>query len=360
MAYLQITAAQTDAESPLNQALFDQIRENFDYVTDGTKINANLVATASIQNVAVTEAKIGTGAVVEAKLRAGSVTEAKLGASAVAAGKLKATTNTVSTTTAANLYPTNSGYSFYPRFYDVVSTGAPTCYAYMMYALAASTLGSSAKLVIHLNDDGNGAGTLYAEFTYVQASPPHAFADSDDWGLFVFLLRDSSTGQVLSSSVAEDPVWDGDWSPLPKGHPARIAEMPHPFADYYPYTDKRPEAEGLEIVLVDLREQNQPVRRDKKAHVKAFMARERQKYIAMGISAQELDAAEAAVVDSVEEEVMPTWRAVEADAKAQGKTLPMLVTSREWAPIQATKEISDAHKLPSCERFRSVVKVLTA
>jgi hypothetical protein len=137
--------------------------------------------------------------------------------------------------------------------------------------------------------------------------------------------------------------------------------MPHPFADWYPYTDKRPEDHGMEIVLVDLHEQNAPVTRSKRASLAQFMVNERQKYIALGVSPDELDAAEAAVLAAPDDtETMPTWRAVEADAKAQGKTLPLLVTSGEWAPTLATREIKEKGALPCCDRFRDSVHVLRA
>jgi hypothetical protein len=373
MAFVQLDKTESDPGKSIKASWGDQVADNCDALFDwigkdyaiGDNHNHDGANSAGVNAGGLTGTlsmdRIAALAITGAKIANTTITEGKLANSAVAAAKLKTTTSTVSHTGAgpsgsgANYAPTNSGYLFYPRFYRDATANT----AHTSYMGDSMTLATTAASNIYLYAATNR--TLYAEFRYVQASPPHAFGGHDDWGLFVFLLRNASTGEVVGSSVAEDPVWDGDWSPLPKGHPARIAQMPHPFADWYPYTDKRPEDHGMEIVLVDLHEQNAPVTRSKKASLAQFMANERQKHVALGVSPDELDAAEAAVLAAPDDnETMPAWRAVEEDAKAQGKTLPMLVTSGEWAPILATREIKEKNALPCCDRFRESVHVLRA
>lgn len=64
------------------------------------------------------------------------------------------------------------------------------------------------------------------------------------------MLRKFGTGEVVSTYQAKDPSWAyNGLLHLPKDHKDRIAEVPHPFCDYW---NKDPATDGLEIVLVDL------------------------------------------------------------------------------------------------------------
>jgi hypothetical protein len=341
VAYLDLTEAQAQVNAPLNETLFGQVRANFIALFTGTRIESGLVQTASIADL--------------------NVTNAKLAASAVSTAKLKTTTSTVSHSGAgAQLFPTNSGYAFSPRIY-ANATASGTGDIGWVIGQSSTTIGTSAALQITIKP--TSGRTWYAEFRYVQSSPPHAFAGVEDWGLFVYLLRNKATGEVVSASVAEDPVWDGDHSPLPKGHPARIAERPHPFADYAPYTDRLPSDSGLEIVLVDMHEQSELVRCDTAAMRREFLAAERARHLALGVSAAELDAFEESQVAQLSgaAERMPAWQAAEATAMlTSGKTLPMLIHEGLYAPCLATKEIAARDKLPSCSRFRDIVTVVTS
>ena len=95
-----------------------------------------------------------------------------------------------------------------------------------------------------------GASTGYVQQRYITASPPY-IVGNQTWGHFLYLLVETATGNVKASYEAPDPpyAYNGPEHNL-KDSPDRIAEVPHPFADYY---DKDPSVDGLEITLVDLR-----------------------------------------------------------------------------------------------------------
>ena len=113
--------------------------------------------------------------------------------------------------------------------------------------IANKAIGTSYVTNITLQSDGTY--TLYAQQRYIQASPPYKIGDKV-WGHFLFLLRRISDGFVVGAYEAEDPPWAYNGAVyLPKDDPGRLAEGPHPFADYY---QKDPAIDGLEIVMVDL------------------------------------------------------------------------------------------------------------
>jgi hypothetical protein len=98
------------------------------------------------------------------------------------------------------------------------------------------------------NESTAGATTIYYAHRYVTASPPYRFAGCSDWGLFAYVCRDKDTKEVLRTSVAPDPFWSGEWSKLPKDHPGRMVQMPHPFVNI---------PENSEVVILDLRHMNE-------------------------------------------------------------------------------------------------------
>jgi len=164
--------------------------------------------------------------------------------SSIGQGELKTTTGTVSTssTSPANFTLPGGTYGFYPQ------VGNNVVAPYKTTATIATDM-VNAGYVTNIVLNTSAGGTSYAKQRYIQASPPYKIGDTN-WGHFLFLLREISTGKIISSYEAEDPPWAYNgkvW--LPKDHTDRISEVPHPFADY---TDKDPSADGLEIVLVNL------------------------------------------------------------------------------------------------------------
>lgn len=166
-------------------------------------------------------------------------------AASVSQSKLKTTTGEVSTTATAftNLTLPGGTYGFYPQ---VRATGGTS---YLLAAIAGVDVTTGSYVTNISLKVSAGSGSVYAQQRYVQASPPYKIGDKV-WGHFLFLLRDIATGTVKASYEAEDPPWAYNgavW--LPKDDPGRLAEVPHPFADYW---QKDPAIDGLEIVLVDL------------------------------------------------------------------------------------------------------------
>lgn len=101
----------------------------------------------------------------------------------------------------------------------------------------------------------SGLNGLAYTIRYIQSSPPY-LVNGIEWGSFLYLHRDSSTGEVLSSSMAEDPHWyQGGASAYGKNDIRRIRQNVHPFSFFDDATKtftKEPPS-GTEIVLVDMR-----------------------------------------------------------------------------------------------------------
>ena len=186
---------------------------------------------------------ITNDAITTAKILNDAVTQDKIGDSAVGQAQLKTTTGEVSTGAAsANLTLPGGEYGFYPQ---VKKTAGATS---VSAQIANAVTGTAYATNIYLSNPA-ADGTIYAQQRYVQASPPYMIGDKV-WGHFLFLLRDIATATVKSAYEAEDPPWaynGATW--LAKDHPDRIAEVPHPFVDYW---TKDPAVDGLEIVMVDL------------------------------------------------------------------------------------------------------------
>jgi hypothetical protein len=101
MAWTQITSAQCDANSPVNETLMQLIRTNFDHIFDGTDIGTGLVTADSIAAGAVGQSEIADDAVGAGEIIAGAVGQSEIADNAVGAGELidTATATSVSTST---------------------------------------------------------------------------------------------------------------------------------------------------------------------------------------------------------------------------------------------------------------------
>lgn len=168
---------------------------------------------------------------------------------AISQPKLKTTTGEVSVSAGATSNVTLPGgsYGFYPQLKNTSDSG-------IVQAFISGSYNSGAYgTVIYLNLNGGTSGAGYAQQRYLQASPPYKIGNIT-WGHFLFLLRDITTGAVKAAYEAEDPPWAYNGAIyLLKNDPGRLAEVPHPFADYWL---KDPAVDGLEIVLVDLTMRN--------------------------------------------------------------------------------------------------------
>ena len=101
---------------------------------------------------------------------------------------------------------------------------------------AAWSTSTSFATLINLS---TSAGTGYAQWNYITASPPYDLGDGDVYG-FLYLKLDSNN-KVVSVHMAEDPPWYGN---VPKTED-KLNGMdlhPQPFANI---------SEGQKVVLVD-------------------------------------------------------------------------------------------------------------
>ena len=140
----------------------------------------------------------------------GSIDYAHLAADAVHRSTLYALTGSVSRSTvglgAQRFTAPGGAYGFYPRFY---SGNAALSGAFGLSIVSTSTgltPGTSAVTYITLEvQDANIATQIYAQQTYVSASPPYDIGDGPV-PLFVFSLMNSD-GTIDATYVAADPPW---------------------------------------------------------------------------------------------------------------------------------------------------------
>jgi len=202
----------------------------FNYYGLGSPFHAEILwPTANIKDLAVTTAKLDDL----------GVTTGKIGNQNVTWDKIDTTEGTTGGGAGNHTLPGGS-HGLYPRIY---TAGSVTREFYI--AVGFSTSGSYIANIYF-----SGADQLAKQY-YIQSSPPYMLG-SKRWGHFLFLLRKLSNGEIVSGYEAPDPPWaynGSEWNP--KDSPERISEIPHPFVDYY---RKDPSADGLEIVLIDLRE----------------------------------------------------------------------------------------------------------
>jgi hypothetical protein len=223
MAFITITPGQTNANSPVDVALMDTYRTNLDDLDNRAITNGN----AHDHNG-------GDGATIPQD-------------------GLKTTTGFVSTATgAAQLILPGGEYGFYPQLKMDPTTGTNWLAAMHSHenTLGGSYIITGKASYTSLIVLGATSGTIYAQQRYVTACPPYRIGNKK-WGHFLYMLVNSQ-GDVMSSYEAENPpyAYNGP-SQNAKDSIERIQAVPHPFADYF---DKDPAADGLEIVLVDLRE----------------------------------------------------------------------------------------------------------
>jgi hypothetical protein len=142
-------------------------------------------------------------------IASGAVTESKLASGAVSQAKLKTDTGQVTTAGSAHLILPGGEYGFYPRFWKTVAGSLTASFA---ESYPATT---SPVTVLYLNN--GGANTVAANQRYITSSGEV---------FWTFLLRDKSTGQVVSTYLAPDhPCFGNGNDPL---------LVQHPFPDYNP------------------------------------------------------------------------------------------------------------------------------
>lgn len=199
--------------SVLTSTKMTQNQDNFTALADGTSAapkiqtaaleqgaSVQAVTTATIRDLAVTNAKLAVGAIVTGNILDLAVTEAKLASSAVSQSKLKSSTGEVSTTTFINATLPGGAYGFYPQVKH--STGGAGTFSASI--LSNTSVSTTYVTNIYLNIAAGG-GTLYAQQLYLQSSPPYDLGDGEI-PLFVFLLIDS-LGVIRAAYSAEEAPW---------------------------------------------------------------------------------------------------------------------------------------------------------
>ncbi len=230
-SWVAIADSQVDADSPLDSVLMTAYRDDvvflkewlgYSYAAaaaqDHNHDGANSALVTAIADAAISQIKLKT---------------------ATASGSVL-----VGTSADTSYGLTGGSFSFWTGSADSTSGSAPIGFGN----------GNVAAGVIGLH---NGSGTnhyFYVDERYIQASPPYIIGNAK-WGHFFYVMRKIATGEILGTCEAPDPTWanHGDPDLTDKNDPQRIISAPHPFAEYW---KKDPAADGIEIVLLDLRNFN--------------------------------------------------------------------------------------------------------
>jgi hypothetical protein len=181
--------------SILTSTKMTQMDDNFDALAQGAS-GAPAIQTAAIANQAITTALI-------ADL---NVTQAKIASAAVGQGQLNTATGEVSTSSfGSRLTLAGGSYGFYLQVKQSIDDSGATTNVDFVSGRIAST---SYITNVQIGNDTGGSLTTFAQQRYIQASPPYEpYRTGDQVPLFVFALIDKTTGEVISTYVAEDPPW---------------------------------------------------------------------------------------------------------------------------------------------------------
>lgn len=266
-----------------------------------------------------------------------SIAEADIAANAVAQGKLKLTATSVSI--GAGSVQSLGGYATW--FLPVTETDNAYGTPLHLYSRVMTLAPGDVELY---NPSGSGV-TVTGVIYRVSASPPHKLAGEDDWGTFVWLLRDKATLEVEGYQVSQDPPWDGP-SIYPKDDPDRLRDHPHPW-----HSSGIPD--GKEVVLVHIGDNDDVEYSEGKARADAFRARHSSKVRSLPAAAALLK--RASDIESTSPEKIVTKRRNYYNLRAQ-------VTGESYADLILTPEVlsanSESGMVSGVEEFDSVVRIV--
>ena len=216
--YTAIGNSEVDTDSPITESLITRLRDN---------PLAQFEGAAGAPKIA--DAAFNTNSINGNKLVSNSVTSLQIGSTAVHTSELNTSTASVSTSSILNFTMTGGMYVFAPQFR--VSTG--TGYFYGTGSTTnANTSSTGFITACSIAASGN---TIYSQWRYVAASPPHDMGDGDI-PAFIYAVIDNATGDIESISSAADPVWlaNGPTDAMPtirkkNGLFKRIKEIPPEF-----------------------------------------------------------------------------------------------------------------------------------
>ena len=326
--------------------------------TDWTAINGNTihneewigkdyVAAQNHDHDGVNSAAMGAGSIGQSQIASGAVHQAELSTSSV-----ETTLNVT-----GHFYPAgNTSYGFFPRFHRSSGTDGRTLTIEIIQTMAGGTLGNTAKLLLYAGL-GAGSSVFRCSIRQITSSPPHRFNGCPIWGKFLTIKRNKKTGELLMASTSTDPIWAGSWSKLPKNHPGRIAQMPHPFPD--------PLKENEEIILVDLRHLNIEEECLKEKSILENMIAQKQELIELGCTEAELTeeeekqqvkvVKERQEIDEAKENIeeAKTWRdkAIKDKKNTDSKELTELKCARLIAREKPKLRLYKKHDLISHEKL---------
>jgi hypothetical protein len=345
----QFTTAQLDAESPWTETPALLIKTTFDhllnYSTD--KIQTDLVSQDSAA------------------------------ASCIGQGETKTTTDEVTQAATAGVwylktFGTANTYSFRVQAKST-QAGALSCRRHEADTGQTSYANSVAVM------QAATAGTISAQVRYFQASPPYSLGKIPDWGLFVWAIRNSSSGEIKSAALATDAPWGhvAKAKRIPKDHPGAVALRPHPFLailNGWKHGENRVDEvlPGEEIVLFDLRHLGEMVEVDLVDEEARNLRGLRDYWIGMGIDPLVLDHFESSAKakrekptrTSKEKLRVPLFEKMRMDAEADDNSLlPVLL--QHPSLTKATKEIESSDRkhldcLKCIPGFGDTVRVVCA
>jgi hypothetical protein len=242
-SFSAITTGQTDADSPINQPLMDAIRQDLYHLKEFCYgIGGTYTPDAEHDHDGANSKPV-------ASVAANAVGQTQMQDAAVGQAELKHDHGSVSTTSTVGETLILPGGAF--GFWVCLKTNNASAYALVgRDTEAIKTGGTSYANTIRLRIDGSPY-TAYAQQYYVQSSPPYSLVDHE-WGHWIYLLRKAIDGTIVSAYEAPEPPWAYNgpgWNP--KDEKERIIAIPHPFSDYFL---RKPEDDGLEIVLIDTRD----------------------------------------------------------------------------------------------------------
>lgn len=222
MAYTTITSGQTDANSPVDVALMDTLRTNQDHLLSILVTNGDAHDHAGGDGALIPQLGLKQGA--------GEVFISVPGTSSAETPLLP-----------------GGRFGFVPAVKSA-SVGSSTFNGLYVGTLTTDYLAPNCLF----SNSSAGSIAMYASQTYIQASPPYKLGN-EQWNHFLYLLVNAQ-GDVIASYEAEDPpyAYNGP-THNSKDSIERIQAVPHPFMNYW---NKDPGIDGLEIVLVDLRDRD--------------------------------------------------------------------------------------------------------
>lgn len=277
-AYVTIPNSDVDPESPITTSLMVALRDNPTAITEkavGAPVLAtDYVVAGMIAALAVEEGDIALEAVITASINDLAVTEAKLAASSVSQSKIKSANGEFSTTSqtppglAINL--PGGQYGFMPELknsnsiqYGLWTDGADRGYGATSHPMEG--LNTTYISTIYLLAS---ASTASLRQTYISSSPPYNLGYGDI-PIFIFLILDKITGEIIGTYVAPDAPWHNngptDISPdlFKNGKPYKIIRNNNDDIKNIDNPSKRKDLLGnikkKKVVLIDQKYKNRDI-----------------------------------------------------------------------------------------------------